>query len=370
MEQLRTIEANGNWVIHGWTDREPQSASIRAGQSLGQAIRQQLGGRDHPIPVSPSDRPPGSPSDASMRDAYSIRAEDRDPPLARPSRSEGSRVQGTFGVVIHEGISKRVAGAFKVGRGHSLLLKYRSQNPDYPELAAYSLVPAGDFRRAYNEYIASGGVVFEKAKVDDLVPSDWDTVTILGVASHRQNLGTVSDERGNLYQEQPINRAITRVLAVYESRPDVPDGWYIQSDLITKFGTSIVSDVQGHVNKTGQYRPIHPSPESIALRRRPRRVVAMSSNATPQQPTRRAPVHTYQPIPPTNLPTNPPTNLPTHPPTNLPTSPPTSPLGTNPILTDPLTDEEVLVILERRAEAIRTRISRQNRGQAPSESTL
>src|SRR5437667_6764155 len=69
----------------------------------------------------------------------------RKPPPPEVSPQEGSRVRVSFGdplIVTHKGIRKRACRIYKMGSGYSLILKYYSQNPNYPNLIAYDLVPA------------------------------------------------------------------------------------------------------------------------------------------------------------------------------------------------------------------------------------
>ncbi|KAI9765655.1 MAG: hypothetical protein M1840_007212 [Geoglossum simile] len=308
----------------------------RARNALARAFQQQLG---NPAP---------SPSDVSMRDAISVRSDNRsdnrEPPPSQPSAQEGSRVQYTPGIVTHEGIRKRICGAFAAGRGHSLLLKFHSQNPDNPRLAAYDLVPVSEYRSAFAEYLSSGGQVLEKADINRLNAGDWPSLTIHGVASPRQNLGTSVDSHGNLYGDRPTNRVRAYILA---STPTVSAEWYIQSELSRLFGApQVVPAVQAHREKTGQYIPIEPSSSTVRNRRRPRGIELLQ-RATTQSALQNTALLS-----------------PNSPPPHSPHSPtPHSPR------VDQMSDEQLTAYYDNVSRELRRRF-RQSRGQPPSESTL
>ena len=165
--------------------------------------------------------------------------------------------------VVHEGIRKTVRGAWKADRGHSLLLEFRSQNPRFPNIAAYDLVPESEYQTAFHEYLSSGGEIFRTADIDQLEVQDWAHIRIEGVAS------------------QQSSRSSTKGY-VLVALPDSLGDWYTLPDLIGKFGTfQVVQVIQERRVKTGQYIPIDSSSGAGAQRRRRITTAAPS----PLQPT-------------------------------------------------------------------------------------
>jgi hypothetical protein len=154
---------------------------------------------------------------------------------------------------LNSTILKEVVGVFSARRGHRLLLKSDSRNPDNQNLKIYDLEPQSRFPGKMQEWLGVNGDILEPGPRSNLEGRELEEFNIIGVTDVWQNIRIV----GDLVQMPKLHAECMVRLEPRDGEIDAD--WYRLSHLNAEFTADIVRPaVHNHRLKTGQHVPIAP----------------------------------------------------------------------------------------------------------------